>query len=62
LKANFDNEMRPNQAFAANWAVVKEWSEHKRYSIGISRQDAQDLFTAITARQNGVLAWLRRYW
>jgi HEPN domain-containing protein len=62
LKHSFDNEMQANGAFAANWAVVKEWSEHKRYSTGISRQDAQDLFRAITARKNGVLAWLKRYW
>jgi HEPN domain-containing protein len=62
LKQYFEHEIETNQAFAANWAVVKEWSEHKRYWTEIPRQDAEDLFSAITARKNGVLSWLKRYW
>ena len=48
--------------FKLNWAVVKDWSEHKRYETQIDTKRARDLYRAVTNSRNGVLPWLKRYW
>lgn len=45
-----------------NWSVVKDWKETARYNPGITAQEAQDLYSACTARRYGVLTWLRDQW
>ena len=62
LKAEFQRELQTNQSLAVNWAVVKDWSEQSRYSTGISEIMARDFHSAVTARGQGVLSWLRKRW
>ncbi len=54
--------MRANPTFEVNWATVKDWSESKRYELGITNAEAKDLYSACTARRHGVLTWIRKRW
>lgn len=47
--------------FKLNWSVANKWSEESRYDHTIEKQDAKDLFEAITENQSGVLSWLKKY-
>ena len=47
--------------FKLNWSVANKWSEESRYDHSIQRQDARDLFGAITENESGVLPWLKKY-
>jgi hypothetical protein len=47
--------------FAANWAIVGEWSPDARYET----QDpaaTQIMLAAVTTEQSGVLPWIKQYW
>ena len=48
--------------FALNWTTVKDWREDKRYAPVISPIMARELYTAITAKQHGVMRWIRSLW
>ncbi len=61
LERDLDSESRANTAFAANWAVVKDWAIESRYTSN-GRQKAEDLYGAVTARQHGVMSWIRQLW
>lgn len=62
LAPDLEKEMETNKPLELNWAVVKDWSESSRYEIGITEAQARDLYSACTARRNGVLNWIRRRW
>jgi HEPN domain-containing protein len=62
LEEDWDKELKSNRPFNANWAVVKQWSEQKRYSTRIAESDAKDLLSAISDPVNGVLTWLKKFW
>ena len=62
LKNELERATRTNPNLAVNWAIVKDWSEQSRYSTGISEIMARDFHSAVTARRQGVLSWLRRQW
>ena len=62
LKEELDSESAGNQALEENWSIVKDWSEQSRYRSDIPENEARDLFSAVTARRNGVLSWLMRWW
>lgn len=62
LSQTHATELRSNPNFAINWGIVKDWSEQDRYDPGITAIDARDIYSAVTTRKNGVLAWLRKLW
>jgi HEPN domain-containing protein len=62
LAPELDRETRTNKILELNWAVVKDWSELSRYEIGISAAQARDLYSACTARKDGVLNWVKQRW
>jgi len=62
LKVVHQGELNSNPRFAVNWAVVKDWSEGARYSATISKAEADNLYSAVTARRNGVLSWVKKWW
>ena len=62
LQPELDAEKRRNTVFAANWEVVKGWSEQVRYDTQIPEQLARDFFRACMERRNGVITWLKKYW
>jgi HEPN domain-containing protein len=61
LATDFKQDRQEDGNLEANWAVVKDWKESFRYDLGITRQQAFDLFFACTGR-NGVLQWIKRRW
>jgi HEPN domain-containing protein len=61
LSQDFTNDRQTNRELDANWLVVKDWKESFRYDLGITRQQAHDLYDACTG-QNGILPWIRKRW
>ncbi len=61
LKEKLSEQEKQNKGFKLNWAVVNKWSEESRYDCVIKKQDAHDLFNAITDNESGVLPWLKKY-
>jgi hypothetical protein len=51
-----------DKTVATYWAVVVTWSEDARYETARSREEAADLYEAVTDPANGVLAWLKKWW
>jgi len=50
------------KSLGLNWEIVRDWSEEARYNLNISKEDALELYSAITMRQTGIMAWLRSHW
>lgn len=61
LKQELSEQEKQSKAFRSNWATVIEWSEESRYESVITKQQAHNLFTAITDNESGVLPWLKKY-
>ena len=61
LKQKLTEQEKQNEEFKLNWAVVIEWSEESRYKFAITKQEAHDLFSAITDNESGILPWLKKY-
>jgi hypothetical protein len=61
LKQELSEQENQNEEFKLNWAVVIEWSEESRYKFAITKQEAHDLFAAITDNESGILPWLKKY-
>ena len=47
--------------FSLRWSMVKDWSEESRYQTH-NRQEARDIYSAITDPNHGVLQWLQQHW
>ena len=62
LGEEWQKELQSTKAFNENWAVVKQWSEQKRYAVKIAESDAKDLLSAITDPSSGVITWLKKLW
>ena len=50
-----------NPDLAANWGIVRDWTERSRYERR-REQEARALYVATADRRNGVLRWIRRSW
>lgn len=57
LKDQKDND--PD--FAANWAIVSEWSPDARYETS-DVTSTQTIIAAITHPNSGVLQWIKTHW
>jgi len=62
LEPELQKDLKANSLLELNWAVVKDWSEGARYELGITNAQARDLYSACTARRNGILAWIKKRW
>ena len=63
LGSELDADEQADQQLAANWAIIKDWTEEARYEArGWTQQQAETLVSAISDPDHGVLQWLRRYW
>lgn len=62
ISQDLERELKANLALQLNWAIVKDWSENKRYDLTITKAQARDLYSACTTRRNGILPWIRRRW
>jgi len=61
LKDALNQQENADDPFRLNWSTAKAWSEEARYRTDISKQEAIDLFNAISNDQTGILPWLRKY-
>jgi HEPN domain-containing protein len=61
LQASLDAEISADPQFAANWNVVKDWSEQSRYSQ-TDQKEAEALIRATSDKGHGVLRWLKQHW
>ena len=61
LKTQLDKVKKENKSFETNWAIVKDWNEESRYKE-YNQKEAEDLISAISNSQNGVLQWLKLHW
>ena len=52
---------RQDPEFRLKWRVAIDWSEQSRYEL-VSHDDAADLISAVSDRNHGVIAWVKRYW
>ena len=62
--ANLDSELKSLKAdpdFSPLWECLKEWSEESRYKKH-NRNEAIDIYLAITDPNHGVLQWLQQHW
>jgi HEPN domain-containing protein len=62
LSAKMASLQAANRQFELNWTIVKDWTEQSRYLPFVAPQIARDFYSAITARQNGIMTWLRQQW
>ena len=62
LEHQLNEDIAANRALELNWAIVKDWRETSRYAHSITKAEARDLFSACTARGNGVLTWIKARW
>lgn len=62
LEAALQTAIQASAVFDVNWATAKDWTPESRYDNGINRALARDLYRALTARQNGVMRWIRLHW
>jgi HEPN domain-containing protein len=61
LDGPWNTALAADRDLFANWAVVKDWSEQKRYHR-IDKAEAEALYTAITDGTHGVLPWIKTQW
>lgn len=61
LKQALDEQNKQDNEFKLNWALGIQWSEESRYKLTISKKEANDLFSALTNNQSGILTWLKNY-
>ena len=62
LETELKEEIKSNREFSANWKAVSDWSEENRYQADVSKKTANDLYSAITDTNSGVLQWLKKWW
>jgi len=59
LEHELENEMKKNPELERNWSTVKDWKEDSRYKYDIYKLTSRDFYSAVIARKNGVLTWLK---
>jgi HEPN domain-containing protein len=62
LKDKLEQDMKSNRELRAYWNRVVNWSEEKRYELGITEAETKDFFEAIADSTNGVFQWLKKSW
>jgi hypothetical protein len=61
LSAQLKQKQDSDSDFAANWAIVCEWSPEDRYGL-TDLGSAQLIIAAVTDPTKGVLPWIKALW
>ena len=61
LRDSLREGARLTPALMTNWEIVREWSERSRYQRP-TQSDAEELWSAVIDRKQGVFRWLKRHW
>ena len=62
LEFEFLGEVISNPALDRNWTTVSDWTVDSRYEYNKTEVTVREFHSAVTARANGFLPWLRRRW
>ena len=62
VKSKKENYAKTDSSFEINWNTVRDWSETKRYEVGITEAFARGMYDAVTSTASGVLPWLKTQW
>jgi hypothetical protein len=62
LGTDLRSEMKTNKPLELNWTIVKDWNESIRYELGMSFSQAKDFFSACSAKNDGILPWIKKRW
>ena len=62
LEVELEQTRIDNHSLDRNWSTVKDWTVDSRYDYEITEDAVRNLYEAVAARSNGVLAWLKRRW
>src|SRR5713226_3751107 len=54
LQEKHSKRSKKNPAFELNWSIVKEWKEDARYSLKITKDKAEALYSAVVSRKDGI--------
>lgn len=61
LLPEFQEAIKNDPDFAANWAIASQWSEESRYQLW-DPIAAANMINAIADPQNGVFQWVKARW
>ena len=61
LQSQLDQRIKDPGTFAVYWTIVKDWDVSSRYTTA-SESEARDLLSALTARKEGVIPWIKQHW
>jgi hypothetical protein len=61
LKGDLAAAKKATPALAANWAIVMNWRNDRRYEMK-TPTDAQALYSALTYPTMGVMQWIKARW
>lgn len=61
LEPTFFTDKKKDEQLGSYWSIVEGWSEETRYTR-IDKQDAEDLFNAISDKDSGVFTWIKQHW
>ena len=62
LKEELLSARQASGRFAADWDIVCKWTEESRYSLALTKADAEEILNAISRKKDGVLPWIKRHW
>ena len=62
LEKKHRDKSKKYPGFELNWTIVKDWKEDARYSLEITKDRAETLYSAVVSRKDGILPWLQRWW
>jgi hypothetical protein len=61
LDAALDAAVKSGSLLGLHWLVVKDWTVESRYELN-DQAKTTAMLTAVTARGNGVMTWIRQRW
>jgi hypothetical protein len=61
LDADLLAARQASSRFAADWELVRRWTEESRYSIS-TKSEAEEMLSAIAKGKDGVFPWIKRHW
>lgn len=62
LEKKHRDQSKKNANFELNWTIAKDWKEDARYSLEITKDQAEALYYAVVSRKDGILPWLQKWW
>jgi HEPN domain-containing protein len=60
LEKKHRDKSKRNATFELNWTIVRK--EDARYSLEITKDKAEALYSAVVSRKDGILPWLQKWW